>query len=142
MVERKGDKDQWVAQRLVDDLASWGCTEVVLETDGEPSIVALQKAMAASRQRETIPVHPPACSPQSNGNAERAVQEFSSQLRSLKLALESRIKVAIGLEMEVMKTLADYASYLICRCLRGTTARGYESSSPILRFGSEYGPSQ
>jgi len=60
MVERKGDKDQWVVQRLVDDLASWGCTDVVLKTDGEPSIVALQKAMAASRQHETIPVHPSA----------------------------------------------------------------------------------
>ena len=56
MVERKGDKDQWVAQRLAGDLASWECTNVVLKTDVEPSIVALRKAMAASRQHETIPV--------------------------------------------------------------------------------------
>merc|ERR1712086_383455 len=101
MVERKGDKDQWVAQRLVNDMAEWGCTNVVLKTDGEPSIVALQKAIAAARQHETIPVHPPAYSPQSNGAAERAVQELSSQLRSLKLSLASRVKVAIGLAMEV-----------------------------------------
>ena len=91
----------------------------MLKTDGDPSIVVLQKAMAASRQHETIPAHPLAYSPQSNGTAERAVQEFPSQLRSLKLALESRIKVAIGREMEVMKTLAYHASYLIRRCLRG-----------------------
>ena len=113
-------------------------------TDGEPSIVALQEAMAASRQHETIPVHPAAYSAQSNGTAERAAQEFSSQLRSLKLAPESRVKAAIGLGMEVVKTLPDHASYLICRCLRGADGRtplsrqrGYESSSPLLEFGEQ-----
>ena len=52
--------------------------------------------------------------------------------------------MAIVLEMEVMKTLADRASYLICRCLRGTDGktplsrqRGYESSSPLLEFGEQ-----
>ena len=65
-------------QRLVDDFATWGCTDVALKTDGEPSRVALQKAMAASRRRETIPVQPPAYPPESNGTAERAAQEFSS----------------------------------------------------------------
>ena len=89
-------------------------------------------------------MNPPAYNPQSNGVAERAVQESTSQLRSLKLALESRLKVPIGSGWNILHLMIIHASYLICRCLRGADGkvplgrlRGYESSRPIIEFGEQ-----
>ena len=42
MVECKGASDDWVVNKLVEDLAGLGRTDIVLKTDGESSIVAIQ----------------------------------------------------------------------------------------------------
>ena len=123
LIERKGDSDEWLVKRLVLDIADWGRTDVVLKTDGEAAIVGLQRAIAEGRIHSTVPENPPAYSPQSNGVAERAVQEFSYQLRSLKLALESRIKVAIGSHWKIMHLMAEHASYLLCRFAKGSDGK-------------------
>ena len=45
--------------------------------------------MISQREQDTIAVNPPAYDPQSNGLAEKAVQDAKAQLRMLKLGLES-----------------------------------------------------
>ena len=68
--ESKGVGDRWIVSQLIDDIATWGHTEIVLKTDGEPAIVALQRKIAEERPHQTIPKYPPAYNPQSNGVAE------------------------------------------------------------------------
>ena len=144
LVESKGVKDTWVIEKLVEDIADWGHADIVLKTDGEPAIVALQGAIREKRTNTTVPVNPPAYNPQSNGVAERAVQEVSAQFRCLKLALESRLKVPIKTHWYVLNAMLEHACYLINRCLRGSDGkvpvgrlRGYESSRPIIEFGEQ-----
>lgn len=110
--ESKGPGDRWIVEKLIDDIASWGHTDIVLKTDGEASILALQEKIAEGRTHQTVPENPPAYNPQSNGVAERAVQEFAAQLRSLKLALESRIGVVINRNWQVLNVMASWLSTL------------------------------
>ena len=144
LVQKKGVSDDWIVEKLVDDISSWGLTDIVLKTDGEPAIVALMDAIREKRKHETIPSHSPAYSPQSNGVAERAVQEFTAQLRALKLALEARIKVPVNSNWTILVSLAEHANYLINRCLRGADGKtpmsrlkGHEGNRPMVEMGEQ-----
>ena len=73
--QTKGATDQWIVDRLCDDIELFGHTEVILESDGEPSMVQVQGAIREKRAHGTICQNSPAYNPQANGAAERAVQE-------------------------------------------------------------------
>ena len=69
-VETKGTGDQWIIKRLVKDIEELGRRDIILKTDGEPAIVALQHAIATQRDGITKPENPPAYNPSSNGACE------------------------------------------------------------------------
>ena len=77
-------------RRLVERLDNWGLREceIWVKSDGEPSIKALQAAIRDARTVGTHIQNSPARDPQANGVAERAVREFTSVFRMLKLGLE------------------------------------------------------
>lgn len=70
--ERKGATDTWAMDRVIDDIETFGHNDVILKTDGEPSMLQVQRHVKAKRAGTTIPMNPPAYNPQSNGAAERA----------------------------------------------------------------------
>ena len=90
-VDAKGPSDAWVVKRLVKDVEELGRRDIALKTDGEPAMIAMQRAIAAQRPGLTKPENPPAYNPQSNGACEKAVQDVSAQIRTLTVALESRL---------------------------------------------------
>ena len=47
---RKRRDDEWFVNRLVDDIEAWGCTDVVLKSDGEPAMLAVQEAIGRARK--------------------------------------------------------------------------------------------
>ena len=55
LIECKGDGDKWLLDKLAEDIADWGRTDIVLKTDGEPAILKVQKAIAERRSKATIP---------------------------------------------------------------------------------------
>ena len=87
----KGPGDTWVVKKIVRDLETWGLKDICLKTDGEPAMLVLQEAIAKARSPRTIPRNPLAYNPQSNGTAEKAVQDVAGQLRRLTLAVEARL---------------------------------------------------
>ena len=63
-------------------VASLGHSQLVLKSDGEPAIVALKSAVKAGRP-ERIVLESPHGESQSNGAAERAIQQVQGHLRTM-----------------------------------------------------------
>ena len=108
----KGPGDAWVVKQIVRDLETWGLKDICLKTDGEPAMIALQEAIAKARSAKTIPRNPPAYNPQSNGTAEKAVQDVAGQLRRITLALEARLHQRISAKLPVMAWLVRHAAFI------------------------------
>ena len=54
--ERKGRNDGWIVNRLVDDIEAWGYTVVVLKSDGEPAMQAIETERGSTvRYQKTLP---------------------------------------------------------------------------------------
>ena len=108
----KGPGDIWVVKQIVRDLENWGLKDICLKTDGGPAMLALQEAIAKARSSRTIPRNPLAYNPQSNGTAEKAVQDVAGQLRRLTLALEARLHQRISAKLPVMAWLVRHAAFV------------------------------
>ena len=140
--ERKGATDTWAMDRVIDDIETFGHNDVILKTDGEPSMLQVQRHVKAKRAGTTIPMNPPAYNPQSNGAAERAVQEVTCQIRALKIGLQERIKAKVGTNWAIMQWMIELAPVLINRCLVGKDGRtpyrrlmGKDSAKGIVELG-------
>ena len=75
-------------------------------------MLALQQAVAEALKSRTIPRNPPAYNPQSNGTAEKAVQDIAGQLRRLTLALEARLQQRVSAKLPVMAWLVRHAAFV------------------------------
>ena len=82
--EHKCAADNWVVERVCDDIDLFGHSGVVLKRDGEPALVRVQSAIKEKRTHPTFCQNPPAYNPQSNVSAERAVQEVMAQVQAMK----------------------------------------------------------
>ena len=100
-----------------------------MKTDGEPAIAALQRTVAAQRQGITKPENPPANNPSSNGACEKAVQDVSNLVRTLKLAIEARVGIAIDDDRPVVGWIIEHAAFLLSRF-----AEGRDGMTPIERL--------
>ena len=138
----KGPGDAWVLKQLSRDLEDWGRTDIHIKTDGEPAMLAVQKALAVIRSHKTLPINPPEYSPQSNGAAEKAVQDVVGQARCLLLGLEARIKENLDPALPLMKWLLRHAAFLLTRysighdgltAWRRLTGKNY--SGTVVEFG-------
>ena len=81
---------------IIEDIDALGYTSIIRKGDGEPALVQRMKEIKRAGKHETIIENPPAYDPQSNGAAEKTVDLYMGQLRTLKIGLESRNKTLIG----------------------------------------------
>ena len=140
----KGPSDTWVVKQIVRDLEAWGLKDICLKTDGEPDMLALQEAIAKARSSRTIPRNPPAYNPQSNGTAEKAVQDVAGQLRRLTLALEARLHQRVSAKLPVMAWLVRHAAFVLTHFQVGHDGlipwrrmTGKHWNGPIAEFGEQ-----
>ena len=84
---RKGATDQWIVR----DIENTGHVAVTLKGDGEPAMQDLLQAIKEQRTQAVNIEHSPGNDPQSNGVAEKSVQDSMAQIRTLKLGLEHRL---------------------------------------------------
>ena len=139
----KGIADDWAAKRLVKDIEDLGRSSIILKSDGEPAIKALQSRVQALRgDARTVPRTPPAYNPESNGPCEKAVQDVTAQLRTIKLGLEHRIGQAINEERPIVQWMLEHATFLLNKFSVGRDgmtpferATGRKWKRPLVEFG-------
>ena len=128
-VDMKGLGDAWIVKKLVKDIEEMGRRDIILKTDGEPCMLALQRAMALLRPGLTKPENPPAYNPSSNGACEKAVQDVSGQIRALTLALETRLGLKIEEDHPVLDWIIPHAAYIVSKF-----AVGHDGMTPHERL--------
>ena len=123
LVTCKGRGDPTVVKELLKFVEELGYDEIELKGDGEPALVDVMKNLKEIRKHTTKLRNPPAHDPQSNGLAERGVQEFKKQLRTVKMALERRLKEKLAPTDAVITWMIPHACESINRFLVGHDGR-------------------
>ena len=93
IVEKKGVGAPWVEQRIANFINGFGHKKLLVRSDNEPSILALRKKVAELVEGQVIPEDAIKGESQTNGLAEVGVKILEGMIRTLKLAVEERIKV-------------------------------------------------
>eukprot|EP00973_Karenia_brevis_P091878 12409601-Karenia_brevis.AAC.1 len=91
-VPAKGVGHQWVVRRLAVWIDSLGYGRIILKSDQEESIQALQKAVKELRTADTVLENSPVGESRSNGLTEKAIQEVQGIIRTLLDHVESRLR--------------------------------------------------
>ena len=97
---------------------------------------------AGPRQGRAIPEASPTGSSGSNGVIERTVQAIEDQVRTMKLALESRIGVEIPSDHDVVPWMVEYAATIVNKGQVGADGKtAYErlKGKPAHLSGLEFG---
>ena len=144
--EQKGD-DEYAVNRLANIIINSGVKTLVYMADLESALdVFTKNALATAKTNgqlvSAVPEHSAVGESQSNGKAERAVQEAEDMLRTMKLALEDRLNANICSSYPVLKWLCEHVAATINRYhigADGKTAyqRAHEKrySGHVLDFG-------
>ena len=140
----KGIGDGWPAKRVIMDIEELGYagTPINLKCDQENPIVAVQRRVMQDRRAPTTPKHSAVGESQSNGAIENAVKRVQGQLRTLKFALEKRMKKVINSEHPAFAWLIEWAATILNRYVKGASGQtpykmitGKETRRPIAEFG-------
>ena len=115
--ESKGASEAWVVEQVAYDLQTVGLANerIVIKSDQEPSIIEMQRAVAAQRagHGSTAIENSRVGDSNSNGRVERAIQDFKGLVRTLRSDLESKIGVKIELSHPIVPWMVRHASHLI-----------------------------
>ena len=110
--EKKGSTDKWIIKKIIDDIDRLGYTEVILKGDGEPALQDVLQEVKRQRVHPTIPKGPPAYDPQAHGAAEKAVQDYMGQMRTMKVGLEARLRCKIESDWAILQWVSELAPEL------------------------------
>ena len=148
--DQKGAEDE-VVSRLSQFFKASGVTKLVYKTDQESALrVTIEEALRRIGRAgeheglEAIPEMSAVGESASNGRAERAVQSFEDLLRTLKSALEDRIRRKIHVKHPVLKWLIEHVASIFTRYTvneDGTTPyqalHGKRSTLKVVEFGEQ-----
>ena len=121
--QQKGSSDEWIVKKILDDLDQLGHFDMIFKGDGEPALVQVMKEIRKKRIHTTLLENPPAYDPQSDGSAEKTVQEYTEQFRAEKTALEDRIKATNTTDMPIMHLMSEHCAMLLCRYQMGADGK-------------------
>lgn len=96
----------WIQKRLAQDIDNAGHEEVkiMIKSDQEISMVALQHEVQRSREAKTIPVNSPVGESECNGRVENTIRRVQDKVRTR----NSHIETETGLEIEKMSDLMSW----------------------------------
>ena len=137
-----GDYGAHTVKRVVEDVDSLGYKRVMMKSDQEKSIKALQRRVKEAWTGEIVMMNSPVASSQSNGSAEKAVLDMEAMVRTLKIAVDARAGECLPTELPIILWLIEHAADVITRFRLGRdgkTAReriiGKQDIPPMAEFG-------
>ena len=95
VVPKKGAID-FTIDEIVSDIDLLGYTDIMFKTDNEPSMTAIQDAVKRRRPHKTVLENSKRGISQTNGSIENSSKTIAGQIRTMKVALQSRIKGVIS----------------------------------------------
>ena len=98
---------------MLRDIENTGHVQVGLKGDNENAMKELIREMKELRTQPTVVEDPAGNDPQSNGTAEKAVQDALGQVRTLKLGLEHRLGQPISDAHPIFEWMCEHAGWLI-----------------------------
>ena len=106
-----------VAEQIIKDLESIGYNvKLIIKCDQENALVDLVREIARRRKGlETVVEHSEAKDSQTNGVAERAVQSIEVLVRTMKFALEKRLRLQIASNHAIMAWIVEHAAETLNR---------------------------
>ena len=105
---------EWLHRKI--EFAGYGGMKVTLRSDGEPSILAVKRAIAVRRGVETGLIESPVRQSKSNGKIERAIRSRRDQYRTLRHQYERRMKAKLLKNSVLSSWLASWAAEVMNRC--------------------------
>ena len=137
-----GEHSQYLVDSIVNDLNSLAYPKTIFKTDGEDSCKALQNRVQRARHKETLLENSPKGDSQSNGDAEKAVQDFEGTFRAQRASLEADIGARIPLDHPIaywmVENVADCINRFRPRGGKQTALqrhRGLQSPKRMADFG-------
>ena len=144
VVPRKGASHPWIPNELRRWIDGLGYSKVIVKSDQEPSIRDVWNQVKLLRNEDTVIEHSPVGESQSNGVAEKAIEEVEGMIRTMKSAVQGRIQREIQPGHPLMTWLVKYASEIMNRCKvmhDGRTAyeriKGRQASRAVCEFGEK-----
>ena len=142
-VKKKGRYES-IVKTIVRNLDSLGYNKITMKRDQESSIEELCSAVKQYWNGEAIPERSPTGESQSNGRVERCIRSIGGQIRTLKDALEFKIKTIIPATHPIMAWIVQWAAFTHNKCQVGRDgATPYERlkkkkfTRPIVQFGEK-----
>ena len=143
--------DDAATRRLANFLKESGVSRLVYKSDQESSLkLMVENALARIGKSgtfeayEAVPEYSAVGSSASNGRAERAVQTVEDQIRTLKSAIESRMKTRLPSDTPTFRWLVEHCVSIINRFkvhAEGTTSyeasHGKRCSDKVVEFGEQ-----
>ena len=123
-VESKGPSEPIVKYvKGVLGMSGYEGETITCKTDQEPSIIALERAVAAIRNGETVPIESPVRASKSNGNMENAVGRWQGQLRTINHYVEKRLGRRIEVDGILFGWLIPYVIEILNKFRVGPDGR-------------------
>merc|ERR1712240_171121 len=142
VMPRKGMVCHHGADAMEKDIAKLGYQEIILKSDGEPAIKAVQEEVKRRRTANTILENSARSDSRANGAAERAVKAVSEQVRVLRAGLQARLGSVIKGSHPVMTWLVQHAADCLSKYQVGEDGKtAYErwKGKPFNRPAVEFG---
>ena len=109
--------------KLIEDIADWGHTDIVLKTDGEPAIVAVTEAVIRYHGGNVITENPAKGQKAENGLIEGAGQTVREYVCTFISKIEDGIDDKFPLDSNLHSWVVRWAAICYSRCTVGKDGR-------------------
>jgi hypothetical protein len=120
MCSQKGSKDKYSVRYLATHLEGLGYKKMIVQSDSETNIVDLLRAVKKLASIDIILRQTPTESHQTMGAGEKLHKQIGAHVRALKLQMERRYSITIGISDFMTPWLIRHAAWLQNRFKKGT----------------------